>query len=368
MKLIAQLQLRPTEEQAKALKETLQVANAACDFLSALAWDNQTFGQFALHKIGYGGARAQFGLSSQVIVRCVSKVADSYKLDKKVKRTFKPLGAISYDDRILTYQLDKGQVSIWTTAGRIKIPFVCGEHQRQLLETRQGESDLCFVKGKWFLVATCNVEEPPTDSKGGVIGIDLGIVEIATTSEGKSYSGKKVEALRKKLREHRRRLQKCGTKSAKRRLKKAARRQERFVRDRNHCISKEIVRDAKTSRKALSIEDLTGIRDRTSFNREMRWQMGNWSFFQLRAFLTYKAKKEGVMLSVVDARNTSRICSTCGHCEKANRKSQKHFKCLACGHESNADFNASLNIAQRARVNAPTVSNPLGLGTSPLAC
>ena len=368
MKLIAQLQLKPTEEQAHALKETLRVANAACDYLSGLAWGNQTFGQFALHKIGYSGAREQFNLSSQVIVRCVSKVADSYKLDKKVKRTFKPLGAISYDDRILTYQLDKSQVSIWTTAGRIKISFVCGEPQKVLLQTRQGESDLCFIKGKWFLLATCNVEEPPTDSKGGVIGIDLGIVEVAVTSEGKSYSGEKVKALRKKLREHRRRLQKCGTKSAKRRLKKAAKRQERFVRNSNHCISKEIVNNAKASRKALSIEDLTGIKERTgSFNRETRWQMGNWAFAQLRAFLTYKAKKEGVSLVIVNAQNTSRTCYQYGHCEKANRKSQKHFKCLACGHESNADLNASLNIAQRAAVNRPTVSTPMGLGTSPLA-
>ena len=367
MKLIAQLQLKPTEEQAGALKQTLQVANAACDSLSALAWDNQTFGQFALHRIGYHAVKKTFGLSSQVIVRCVSKVSDSYKLDKKGKRTFKPLGAIAYDDRILTYQLDKGQVSIWTTAGRIKVPFACGEHQRQLLETRQGESDLCFVKGKWFLLATCNVEEPFTDSQDGVVGCDFGIVDVCVTSEGKSYSGEEVKALRKKLREHRRRLQRCGTKSAKRRLKKAAKRQERFVRDQNHCISKELVRDAKASKKALGLEDLKGIRKRasTGFNKEMRWQMGNWAFGQLREFCTYKARKEGVAVVVIDPCNTSRECSACGHCEKANRKSQKHFMCLACGHESDADLNASLNIAQRARVNAPTVSSVFREGQTP---
>ena len=143
--------------------------------------------------MGYNGAREQFNLSSQVIVRCVSKVADAYKLDKKKQRTFKTLGAISYDDRILTYQLDKGQVSIWTTAGRIKIPFACGERQAALLQTRQGESDLVLVKGKFYLLAACNVEEPPTDSKGGVIGVDLGIVEVAVTSEGKKLLWRKGE-------------------------------------------------------------------------------------------------------------------------------------------------------------------------------
>ena len=320
MRLIAQLQLKPTPEQCQALKETLQVANAACDYLSALAWDNQTFGQFALHKIGYAGAREQFGLSSQVIVRCVSKVADAYKLDKKVQRTFKPLGAISYDDRILTYQITNQVVSIWTVGGRIKIPFVCGDKQRELLQTRQGESDLCLVKGKWFLLATCNVEEPETDSGGGVIGVDFGIVEIATTSEGKSYSGDKVKALRRQLRAHRRRLQKCGTKNAKRRLKKAAKRQERFVRNSNHCIAKELVTDAKASKKALGLEDLTGIRSRsTGFNKEMRWAGalwagGNWAFAQLRGFVAYKSLQAGVACIVVDAHNTSRTCSKCGHC------------------------------------------------------
>ena len=366
MKLIAQLHLKPTKEQAAALKETLETANAACDFLSELAWDNQTFGQFALHKIGYTGARERFNLSSQVIVRCVSKVADAYKLDKKVRRTFKPFGAICYDDRILTYQLDKGQISIWTTQGRIKIPFVCGERQKALLQTRQGESDLALVKGKFYLLATCNVQEPEPGDVEGVLGCDFGITEIVTTSDGKSYSGEKVKALRRKMREHRRRLQKKGTKSAKRRLKKVAKKQERFVRNENHRIAKELVATAKASQKALALEDLKGIKERSNgLNKEMRWLMGNWAFAQLRGFVEYKARKAGVTVIAVDPRSTSRTCSTCGHCEKANRKSQKHFKCRSCGFEENADYNASLNISERALVNAPIVSNLTVQGQAP---
>lgn len=377
MRLIAQLQLKPTPLQKAALLATLERANLACDYISQVAWEKKTFGQFNLHHLVYAEVKERFGLSAQVTVRCIAKVVDAYKLDRKKQRTFKPHGAISYDDRILTYSLEKGEVNIWLLgekSGRVKIPFVCGDPQKALLQTRQGESDLCFVKGKWFLLATCNIEEPPTDSEGDVLGVDFGIVEIATTSEGKSYSGESVKNLRRKLREHRRRLQKCGTKSAKRRLKKAAKRQERFVRDRNHCISKELVKDAKASKKALGLENLKGIRERsTGFNKEMRWQMGNWAFAQLRGFVEYKACKEGVERVVIDPRNTSRRCAECGHCEKANRKSQKHFRCLVCGHSDNADANASKNIAsksenQRAVVNLPIVSDPMGLGTRPLAC
>ena len=358
MKLIAQIQLKPTPEQAKALKETLQTANAACDFLSSLSWEHQTFGQFALHKIGYHAVRDTFGLSSQVIVRCVSKVADAYKLDKKAQRTFKPLGAIAYDDRILSFKLPKSQVSIWTTAGRQTIPFVCGDKQRKLLETRQGESDLVLVKGRWFLLVTCNIEVPEPDEPTGALGVDFGICEIATTSAGKSYSGDKIKQLRRKLREHRRRLQSVGTKSARRRLRKLSRRQRNFTRNTNHCISKELVKDAKASNKALVLENLKGIRERAhGFNTEMRWQMGNWAFGQLRQFCAYKAERAGIAVFAVDAAYTSRTCHKCGHCEKANRKSQSHFQCLSCDYTANADFNAAVNISNRAAINRPIVSS-----------
>ncbi len=369
MKLIAQLQLKPTPAQEAALLATLERANLACDTISQIAWEAQTFGQFALHKISYEATRTRFNLSAQVVVRCIKKVCDAYALDKKVQRTFKPHGAISYDERILTYKIEAQAVSIWTVEGREKMPFACGERQKALLQTRQGESDLALVKGKWFLLATCNVEEPEVDNSGGVIGVDFGIVEIATTSEGQSYSGEKVKALRRKTREHRRRLQKRGTRSAKRRLKKAAKKQERFVRDTNHCISKELVKDARASKKALGLEDLTWIRARAhGLNKEMRWQMGNWAFAQLRQFCEYKARLAGVAVVVVDPRLTSRTCAECGCCEKGNRKSQKHFQCLACGHTANADANASQNIARRAAVNRPIVAGLPSPVTSLTAC
>src|SRR5262245_59169779 len=103
MKLIAQVKLLPTKEQAKLLKLTLEQANAACNAISQLAWQSKTFGQYAIHKAFYSQIRERFGLSAQVVVRCIGKVADAYKLDKDRQRRFQPLGAIAYDDRILTW-------------------------------------------------------------------------------------------------------------------------------------------------------------------------------------------------------------------------------------------------------------------------
>lgn len=108
-----------------------------------------------------------------------------------------------------------------------------------------------------------------------------------------------------------------------------------------------------------SLETLTGIRERgNGFNRERRWQLGNWAFFQLGSFVSYKAKLAGIAVHFVDPRNTSRTCSVCGYCAKENRKSQSQFLCLQCGFQTNADVNASANIARkgleaRAIVNWP---------------
>lgn len=189
MKLTAQIKLLTTQAQHEALLETLQLANAACNTMSQCAWETKTFGQYALHNIVYHDVRTLFALSAQVVVGCISKVADAYKLDKQVKRTFKPTAAVTYDSRILTWAMDKRQVSIWSIKGRLAIPFVCGTHQWKLLQTQRGETDLVYVNGVFYLLTTCQVDEPTPQDVDGRLGVDLGIVNIATDSDGESHSG-----------------------------------------------------------------------------------------------------------------------------------------------------------------------------------
>ena len=193
MKLIAQIKLLPTPEQAQALRKTLEVANAACNYISEQAWDSQTFKQFPIHKLTYYAVKEMFGLTAQVVVRCISKVADAYKLDRKVKRTFKPHGAIAFDDRILTCKLDRMELSLWTVEGRQKMSFACGKRQLELLKGQHGESDLCLVKGKFYLMVVCEVETPKPIDVEGVLGVDLGLVQIAATSDGGGFSGAAIE-------------------------------------------------------------------------------------------------------------------------------------------------------------------------------
>jgi putative transposase len=356
VKLIAQVKLQTTTEQLTALHETMQAANRACNYISSVAWERKTFKQFALHKLVYREVRKQFGLSAQVAVRCIAKVADAYKLDKQRMRKFKPLGAITYDDRILSWQLEHSQVSIWTTNGRIKISFVCGDKQREFIKARQGETDLILFRGHCYLSATCEIATPASHPSEGVLGIDLGVVNLAVDSDGHTYSGKTINNVRYRHRRLRTKLQKKGTRSAKRLLKKLSGKEARFAKDVNHTISKHVVKLAQDTHRAIALEDLGGIRKRVTVRRDQRATLHSWSFFQLRLFLAYKAQLAGVTVIPVDPRNTSRTCPQCGCVDKRNRPSQSQFSCVACGYSGFADHIAARNIASRAVVNPPNVA------------
>jgi putative transposase len=356
VKLIAKVKLVTDADSAEALKSTMRVANSACDWISDYAWRSKVFGQYALHKLVYRQVREKFDLTAQIVVRCIAKVADSYKLDKKSKRSFRPTGSIAYDDRILKWHVAKGAVNLWTTKGRLTLPFRAGERQLRLLQNRQGESDLILQCGMFYLAAVCNVDAPEPSDVDDFLGVDFGVVQIATDSDGQTYSGKAVNNVRYRHRKLRASLQHRQTRSAKRRLKKLAGRETRFAKNVNHCISKQIVADAQRTGRGVAIEDLKGIRERIRARREQRAVLHSWSFSQLGLFVAYKAALAGIPLVFVDPRNTSRECSVCGHIAKQNRPSQSVFRCVSCGHEANADFNAALVIRSRAVVNRPIVA------------
>lgn len=361
MKLIAQVKLLPDSDQHDALKRTLEQVNAAANHISRYAWHNRVFAQYDLHHALYYAIREAFGLSAQVVVRVLAKVADAYKLDRKHARTFKPHGSIAYDKRILSWKLDARTVSIWTVNGRETIPFVAGDHHLALLATMQGEADLLYRRGSFYLYQTCEVDEPPTDDVEEFLGVDLGIVNLAADSDGDTYSGEAVEKQRRRYAHRRRNLQRKQTRAAKRKLRQLSGQQARFQADVNHRISKQIVQKAQDTGRGIAVEDLTGIRDRVRLRRKQRARHANWAFYQLRSFLDYKAKRAGVPLVAVDPRYTSQQCPRCGNIDKANRPSQSTFSCVSCGYSALADTVAAVNIAARAAVNRP---NELAQGSA----
>lgn len=360
MKLTAVVKLLPTEEQRQILLQTIERANAACNWISEQAWEAKAFARVPVHRLTYHAVREHYGLTAQAAVRCIGKVVDSYKKDRRTKRTFKPHGAVAYDNRILNWRMPDKQVSIWTLNGRETISFTCGEHHLALLQYQRGESDLVYRGGKFYLYTTCDVPDDAPLDPDGWIGADLGIVNILTDSDGATYSAKHLLNVRHRYRRLRRKLQKKGTKSAKRLLAKRSGRERRFAEDVNHCISKKLVEKAKDTTRGIALEDLTHIRERVTVQRRKRDQLHSWNFHSLRFKIAYKAALRGVPVRVVDPRYTSQECSCCGHISRSNRPNQSTFKCTSCGFASHADVNAAVNISRRAALNQPNADSVLG--------
>lgn len=346
MILTAKIRLNPDASQREHLLETVKRANQCANWISEEAWKGQTYARFPLHRLLYRSSRERFGLSSQIVVRLFAKVADAYKKDRRTKRGFAEQGAIAYDARILT--LREGEVSIWTVGGRLKIGYSAGPPQIELLKTQQGESDLVYHRGKFYLAVSCKIEEPPAAVVDGFLGLDLGVVNIAMDSDGRAYSGSMVNNVRYRHRKLRKNLQACGSKSAKRHLRKLSGKEKRFARDVNHTIAKQVVTLPEGTGRGIAVEELTGIRDRITVGRKKGAILHSWSFGQMRAFLEYKAMRGGIPLLAVEPRNSSRECSCCGYTHKSNRPSQSTFRCRQCGYTANADLNAAQNLRSRA--------------------
>ena len=295
--------------------------------------------------------RSEPHLSFLLLIRSIAKVCDAYTLDKKTKRTFKPLGAIAYDARIMTYK-PNNVVSLWCLGGRQKIDFVC--HKPEHIPLIKGEADLVYKKGKFFLCQTIEVPQEETTGVNDFIGCDFGITDIVVTSDGVKHSADGLNTYRK----HRQKVRssisakadtsKRSTKRNCRKLSKQLQGKERtHARIVNHTIAKSIIRIAKQAGKGVAIEDLTNIRFTSKKrNKKFRTKLGRWSFGQLRSFLEYKGLLMGVPVVVVNPRYTSQICNVCKHIGK---RTNKHFKCQNCGSHMDADVNASINIATLGR-------------------
>jgi IS605 OrfB family transposase len=213
--------------------------------------------------------------------------------------------------------------------------------------------------GKWFLLVTVDVPEGTEIAPTEFIGVDFGVVNLATDNDGEIYTNTQTEKVRQKRNKVRRSLgRKAGKvkrtgsrpKKIKRKLKALSGKERRFKSNENHRISKKIVEKATDTKRGIGLEDLTGIRERTRFRKAQRDKMSKWSFAELRGFIEYKAKLAGVPVIQVDPRNTSRTCPKCGHIDKGNRPTRGVFLCRSCGYFDHADVAGASNIACAAKV------------------
>lgn len=370
VKLVVQVKLLPTAGQATALRSTLHTCNEAADAVSRVAFETGVFREYALRRPTYAALKAR-GLGAQVAQHVIKKVSDAYTAlhanirngnlgpvgaKRRVKAESKSISfrvdaAQPFDDRCLSWQHDAGTVSIWTVAGRVKnLRFTGSPCQLATLRARRrGETDLVLRHGMWFLIATCDVEEKPEFAPVDWIGVDRGIVNLATTSDLDNFQGRRLQRYRRWHARKRAELQAKRTKSARRRLKRRARRESRHATHINHRVAKHVVAVAERTGRGIALEDLGGIRDRVTVSRHQRATLATWPFYQLEQHIRYKAKRAGVPVLLVDAWHTSQMCPRCGHTERANRPNRDQFCCRRCGLAGPADVVAAVNVRNRAR-------------------
>ncbi|MFJ9543257.1 RNA-guided endonuclease InsQ/TnpB family protein [Streptomyces sp. NPDC101225] len=368
MKIVTQVKLMPEAEQAAALSATLRTVNDLACWVSEVVFAHGVPREYELRKHTYPRLTAE-GLGAQAAQNTIKKVRDAYttlkaniragnlgKEGSKRRRkaqskpiTFRPEAAQPYDDRCLSCQYDQQTVSIWTTSGRLKkVRFSCSADALKVLrQYRKGEPDLIERDGVFYLIATCEVFEAEPYEPDSFIGVDLGIVNIATTSTGYQAAERQLNRYRKRQLALRAKLQKKRTKSAKRRLKERSRREQRHVKNTDHIIAKTIVTEAERTSAGISLEELKGIRQRVRLCKPQRVAPHSWAFAQLGEFIVYKAKRAGVPLVFVDPACSSRECAECGHTDRLNRISQAAFVCRSCGIVAHADRNASHVLARR---------------------
>lgn len=342
--------LQPTPEQAAAIDATLVAFADAATYAAGVCVAIGSTNRFEVHHACYNDIRSSFKLPANLVCQAIARACSASKTAKTAP-TFAPT-SISYDSQIFRLIQGKWLFSVSLLGGRHKIATSLGDFQRQRLVGKQPTSATLVKRpggGGYYLNVQVKETIAEPEPVADFIGVDLGVANLAVDSDGEIHSGDDVEAVRRKHTLQRKRLQRKGTRGAKKKLRRLAGKEARFRRYENHCISKTLVETAKRTGRGIALEKLKGIRDRvTAWGGDAKARLSGWAFAQLRCFIEYKALAAGVVVAMVDAAYSSRTCSECGHCDKASRKSQALFRCVGCGYECHADWNAARNHRAQA--------------------
>lgn len=248
------------------------------------------------------------------------------------------------------------KVSFPTLNKRIGVPVVVEAYQKHWLDkllsgnAKQGKAELFEKRNRWYMAVSLSFEAELESSStelinDKVMGIDVGLRQLAVATIGTStsfFSGKELGYKRRRFASRRRKLGQAKKLSAIRRSKD---KESRWIKDANHKISRQIVNMAlENGVHLIRMEDLTGIRHSAKSPKEAGRNLHRWAHGQLQGFIQYKAEMEGIELEYVNPTYTSQMCKN-GHVDKRNRKGSR-FRCIQCGYSSHADVNASINIAK----------------------
>jgi putative transposase len=375
------LQLDPSPETAEALTETSRQFTAVFNAVCAFGWQQNEKNSIELHRALYYPLKADYpalvsDLHVQARVKATEAVKSAMALRRKYEREHssrkvsQPQSAACPPRyNVHTYRMDweSQTVRMSLVGGRQTIRFRVLDDAAKYAGYPADTADLIEKDGVWWLHVVVTVPAPEIKPTDAIVGVDLGINRPAVTSNNQFLGQRRWKAVEGRYFKLIRALQKKGSRSAKRHLRKTKRRRARFRRDADQVLSKQIVATAEPGA-TIVLENLKDIRKRMQAKRrtQTKRRMHSWPFASLKAKVEYKAEERGCRVVAVDPRHTSQRCSCCGHTARTNRRSQSIFKCRQCGYHLNADLNAARNIAAKYRAGGAHPL-PVGCATS-LSC
>ena len=353
----AKLQILVNPSDRQILCDTMKAYSDACNYVSEYIYKSHNLSRYSVQENTYYQIREIYGLRSQMAVSCVRTVIAKYKtILENQSEWIKPLFKLPQLDLVWNrdYSLNtkNDTFSVNTLNGRIKVDFYKNGFDKYFAETcKFGTAKLVFKHGRFFLhiPVSYEIDELVKDDVSNIVGIDRGLRFIATTydSNGRTnfYDGNNIKQKRGHYKALRKELQQVHTPSSRRRIKAIGQRENRWIQDVNHCISKALV-ESNPNGTLFVLEDLTGIRAATEkVLVKDRYVSVSWSYYDLEQKLTYKALKNHQLVEKVNPAYTSQTCPKCGHTEKENRDKHKHlFCCKNCGYKSNDDRIGAMNL------------------------
>ena len=356
MTVTAKIQISVNADSKGLLDETMSVYSDACNYVSGYVFRTHDLKQFSLNKVLYSILRERFGLKSQMAQSVFKTVIARYKtILENQNEWIQPFFKKPQYDLVWNrdYSLTQNCFSVNTLNGRVKLPYFSEGMSKYFNHDiyKFGAAKLVNKHGKYFLhiPVTYDVEESNISDICNVVGIDRGINFVVATYDSKHksgfVSGKAIKQKRASYSKLRKELQMRQTPSSRRRLKAIGQRENRWMQDVNHCVSKALV-ESNPKHTLFVLEDLSGVRNATERVRTKdRYVSVSWSFYDLEQKLIYKAKQNQSTVIKVDPRYTSQCCPVCGHIEKANRDKKIHlFTCKNCGYKSNDDRIGAMNL------------------------
>ena len=354
--ITAKVQIAATDTDKVLLNKTMSVYCDACNYVSDYVFRTHDLKQFSLNKILYSALREKFSLKSQMAQSVFKTVIARYKTilenqNEWIKSSFKKPQYDLVWNR--DYSLTQNCFSVNTLNGRVKLPYFAEGMSKYFNHSiyKFGTAKLVNKRGKYYLhiPVTYEVEESNISDICNVVGIDRGINFVVATYDSKHksgfVSGKAIKQKRANYSRLRKELQMRHTPSSRRRLKAIGQRENRWMQDINHQVSKALA-TGNPKHTLFVLEDLTGIRNATErVKTKDRYVSVSWSFYDLEQKLIYKAKQNQSSVIKVDPRYTSQCCPACGHTEKSNRNKKIHlFTCKNCGYASNDDRIGAMNL------------------------